>query len=337
MNLQNKKAFTLVELIVVITILAILWTIAFISLQWFSRDARNSSRISDIKSIEKMFSFYELRESSYPEPSNYENITFSWVLMWKQWTYGESTRKIIWSQWNISNVPVDPLTWNEYTYSVSNAFDEYEVAAVLEWDLPDELSLYSNTYANWELWSTFIRWNYNKRFLEVTVWVEDYVLAIPSIIKWITISTDVEEILEQKKLLYHGSNSLPSSYSWTTLFNDDQIVWVVVNTGSLIAFSWSLDDLRNVSNDDIRKDFLENLQESYSGSLASELEWTKEILSVDTDVFDRTEYLSSTLVNHYLWGSLSVSEPAPLPDENNPPEWPLNCVFDWVTIFPCIL
>jgi len=36
MNQQktNKQAFTLVELIVVILILVILWTIAFISLQW---------------------------------------------------------------------------------------------------------------------------------------------------------------------------------------------------------------------------------------------------------------------------------------------------------------
>jgi len=35
-KLTNNKnqAFTLVELIVVITILAILWSIAFISLQW---------------------------------------------------------------------------------------------------------------------------------------------------------------------------------------------------------------------------------------------------------------------------------------------------------------
>ena len=45
---KQKKAFTLVELIVVITILAILWTIAFISLQWYSRDSRDSVRISDM-------------------------------------------------------------------------------------------------------------------------------------------------------------------------------------------------------------------------------------------------------------------------------------------------
>ncbi len=46
-----RKWFTLVELIVVITILAILGTIAFISLQGYSGDARNSKRVSDLNSI----------------------------------------------------------------------------------------------------------------------------------------------------------------------------------------------------------------------------------------------------------------------------------------------
>lgn len=48
---NTKSAFTLVELIVVITILAILGTIAFISLQGYSADARNSKRTSDINNI----------------------------------------------------------------------------------------------------------------------------------------------------------------------------------------------------------------------------------------------------------------------------------------------
>ena len=48
---NTKKAFTLVELIVVITILAILGTIAFMSLQGYSADARNTKRTNDINSI----------------------------------------------------------------------------------------------------------------------------------------------------------------------------------------------------------------------------------------------------------------------------------------------
>jgi prepilin-type N-terminal cleavage/methylation domain-containing protein len=48
----KKQWFTLVELIVVITILAILWSIAFISLQGYSSDARNSKRVSDLGSLQ---------------------------------------------------------------------------------------------------------------------------------------------------------------------------------------------------------------------------------------------------------------------------------------------
>jgi len=49
--INTKKAFTLVELIVVITILAILGTIAFISLQGYSTDARNSKRTQDLNNL----------------------------------------------------------------------------------------------------------------------------------------------------------------------------------------------------------------------------------------------------------------------------------------------
>jgi prepilin-type N-terminal cleavage/methylation domain-containing protein len=49
--MQAKQAFTLIELIVVITILAILATISFITLQGFTSQARDSKRISDIRSL----------------------------------------------------------------------------------------------------------------------------------------------------------------------------------------------------------------------------------------------------------------------------------------------
>ncbi|MDD3144658.1 MAG: prepilin-type N-terminal cleavage/methylation domain-containing protein [Candidatus Gracilibacteria bacterium] len=56
MKNQKVKAFTLVELIVVITILAILGTIAFINLQGYSTGARDSKRLSDINNIQKKIS-----------------------------------------------------------------------------------------------------------------------------------------------------------------------------------------------------------------------------------------------------------------------------------------
>ena len=51
MKMMKKAGFTLVELIVVITILAILGTIAFISLQGNTQDAKNSKVSSDLRSL----------------------------------------------------------------------------------------------------------------------------------------------------------------------------------------------------------------------------------------------------------------------------------------------
>lgn len=51
--IRKLSAFTLVELIVTISILAILGTIGIISLLGYQNSARDSVRVSDIKSIQK--------------------------------------------------------------------------------------------------------------------------------------------------------------------------------------------------------------------------------------------------------------------------------------------
>ena len=58
---MKTKAFTLVELIVVITILAILWTIAFISLSWYSKEARDAKRATDTSSLLSKINIEETR------------------------------------------------------------------------------------------------------------------------------------------------------------------------------------------------------------------------------------------------------------------------------------
>jgi prepilin-type N-terminal cleavage/methylation domain-containing protein len=48
---KSKKAFTLVELIVVITILVILFTIALVSFKNYTKDARDGNRVASISDI----------------------------------------------------------------------------------------------------------------------------------------------------------------------------------------------------------------------------------------------------------------------------------------------
>lgn len=72
----DKLGFTLIELIVVITILAILWTIAFVSIQWYSAQARDSKRLSDIQNIKKSLELFSLNTWKYPLPDDFYCFIF---------------------------------------------------------------------------------------------------------------------------------------------------------------------------------------------------------------------------------------------------------------------
>jgi prepilin-type N-terminal cleavage/methylation domain-containing protein len=56
----SLPGFTLVELVVVITILAILGTIGFLSIQGYSASARDSSRIGNLVNLQKGLSVWKV-------------------------------------------------------------------------------------------------------------------------------------------------------------------------------------------------------------------------------------------------------------------------------------
>jgi len=73
-----KKAFTLIELIVVITILAILWTIAFIYWQSYVKDTRDAVRTTDLWSMIKSLDIFKIKKWYLPEPTDFKIVTYSW-------------------------------------------------------------------------------------------------------------------------------------------------------------------------------------------------------------------------------------------------------------------
>lgn len=77
MQTQNTKpkrhkylGFTLVELIVTISILTILSTISFVSIKDYYGGARDSVRITDIKSIQKGLVILQLKTGTFFLPDN---------------------------------------------------------------------------------------------------------------------------------------------------------------------------------------------------------------------------------------------------------------------------
>ncbi|EKE29547.1 MAG: hypothetical protein ACD_2C00151G0002 [uncultured bacterium (gcode 4)] len=188
---KNNKAFTLVELIVVIVILAILATIAFLSFSSQSGSARDSTRLSDISSIKKSVEIYNVNAWTYPSPDYAYSYTYSWGIIWNQWTIWDSAYKML--QKNLSKKVVDPLKWSEYDYSLASNKREYQVA----WNFENPTSFERNynpfdssvlspklSALGWTGANVYISWNYNWVMLKVFTGSTYYFVPTPTLF-WI--------------------------------------------------------------------------------------------------------------------------------------------------------
>ena len=295
MNPQKKGAFTLVELIVVITILAILWTIAFLSFQWYSRDARDTVRTSDLSNLTTSLQLFETTTWIYPEPTWWIDIIYQSWKVWSQWTLWDS---VVTNLQQLNKKPVDPLTNNEYTYSRLNTKKEYELWAILEWDLASLPNILSQTYAN-ENYTALVKWNYNWIITTFSTWWTAYVIALPSIVATDLSDTALETILSASKLVFTWETNIPESYQdWTTT-STGWFVFNAVSPDNIILFTWSLKELSESWT--LIQSFTQNLQSAYSGSSLS-LEWVyAEISNIDLTDSWAILTLASSIVNENTW------------------------------------
>ena len=213
-------AFTLVELIVVITILAILWTIAFISLQWYARDARDSVRVADLKSIEKWLEFLLLTDAKLPKPEDGVNIVASGTTIYYQWYAWETVLWKIAVHWKAE----DPLDNLHYTYMTDTNLRNYQLLGLSEWS---NVTAYNFPHPNLPPKGEGIAANilkqtnaidYSERY-PIIRWKELWVLTDEN-------NTPVQEI-ETTELVLDWTNS------WT-LYNAH------INNTKTYSFSWNI-------------------------------------------------------------------------------------------------
>lgn len=149
---NTKNAFTLVELIVVITILAILGTIAFISLQGYSADARNSKRTSDVGNIQSAMSLKQVEGVPLLSFVSGTGNTISGInLAWSP-AVNDTTQYVAGTpSYTVLNVIEkdfkDPKSDKEYRIGATTlAGGVFQVAATMESD-GDSKALVNGTYA----------------------------------------------------------------------------------------------------------------------------------------------------------------------------------------------
>ncbi len=255
MKKQNKNAFTLVELIVVITILAILWTIAFISLQWYSRDARDSKRVADIDNIKKSLELFKLNSWKYPTPDNAEDVTYSWALLWKQWIISDNVLANL--SRNLNEKPIDPLTEKEYIYSTLHNNSQYEILSLYEWNLgPDKIKI-DGTYNG-----LFVR---NWQYIVPTPSIITSE-SLPLVIGTTTISSQVVSWWKNIPDVWHP---IEKQSTWALNFpNFEVYTWTTITSKSTET------ELLNVYN---------TIANTYSGSSLSNNKIISDLLSKTTD------------------------------------------------------
>lgn len=125
---KKKQAFTLVELIITITILGILATIAFVSFQNYFWSSRDSVRVSDIKTIHNGLSIYKVKSWKSLLPDEYITIQAGSNILSFQWEIWEDVKRII----NISGKASDPQTQRNYLYTTDKNQNKFQLMWYLE-------------------------------------------------------------------------------------------------------------------------------------------------------------------------------------------------------------
>lgn len=232
-----RRWFTLVELIVVITILAILWTIAFVTLQSWTKSSRNSVRISDLNTIGHWLEIFVATHARYPSPTWAVSVTYSGANVWEQGSFGYDSNKWLNS---LNTIPVDPLLWTQYAYSVTSIWWEYELWGVLEsGTLISGNILYNQAFAE-EWFKSTKQWNYNGSVLRTSTGGYDYILGVPTILASDTSDTNILDIIQNKRLVFEWYK-IPPAWMWLT--QEDFIDFHSSNPNSILIFSWSLQDI----------------------------------------------------------------------------------------------
>ncbi len=121
--------FTLVELIVVITILVILGTIGFLSVGDYTSLSRDAQRVSNISALSKWLEVFFASNNTYPLPDSAIQITNNSSPFLYQWVAGNrvsSVAKVTWT--NL----FDPVDKTLFSYSTTADQKKYELLTFLE-------------------------------------------------------------------------------------------------------------------------------------------------------------------------------------------------------------
>ena len=251
---MKLKWFTVIEIVIAISILTILGTLWFVQISSYLWNARDATRLTNVTNIINSFELHITWWANLPVPDNWREITYDGTTLWTQWVFWENTSRAI---EDFSEIPQDVKYWNLFTYSLLNDGSQYQIWTIIESEEISHLWI-EQTYAN-ENTKAYVRWKFDCWHLEK---IGDKHILIPSITTSNQTETDYEVLVENKELVFDGSWIYPSSFSSlseTTQWTD--FGWSDID---FVIYEWDDDSLLEIWELDV---FATNINQALSWSL----------------------------------------------------------------------
>ncbi|MBD3279720.1 MAG: prepilin-type N-terminal cleavage/methylation domain-containing protein [Candidatus Pacebacteria bacterium] len=115
---MKKTGFSLIELLVVATIIVVITAIGMVSYVKAGQTSRNGKRKADLESVRQALVLYRSDEGSYPNSSNYTNVA----------------NTLVSNGYLASPVPQDPKNSGDYVYEYSSNGTTFTLTAYTEPD-----------------------------------------------------------------------------------------------------------------------------------------------------------------------------------------------------------
>jgi len=126
--MKNRYWFTFIELIIVFLLLAIFTSFASLAYFGYAKNARDLTRISDLKRIQTALLKYKTDSQRYPWIVDFVSISDSGSKVSIQGEFNDSIASVL----SFEDTPKDPLTKENYLYSVNNVGDRFSLLSYLE-------------------------------------------------------------------------------------------------------------------------------------------------------------------------------------------------------------